>query len=255
MTPEGAVAVRVQRLERRFGQRTALGGVDLTVRRGQIHALLGPNGAGKTTLLRTLTGLIDPTSGEVRVLGIDASKGVRALRGQVGFVPSNDRSAYQRISGVENLVFFARLHGIRKRAAFTRAHAVLADVGLPDKAHEPVGAWSHGMQQRLAVARALLTDPAVLLIDEATHDLDPVAAATVRRLIAERADAGTAVVWATQRLDELRDFADEVTLLAGGTVAFNGSVDALAARARPTVDRRHASVLESGYMAVVEEAA
>jgi ABC-2 type transport system ATP-binding protein len=245
----------VRGLERRFGHRTALAGVDLTVHHGQIHALLGPNGAGKTTLLRTLTGLIDPTRGEVRVLDIDTSKGVRALRGKVGFVPSNDRSAYQRISGLENLVFFARMHGIRKRAAFARAHAVLAEVGLAEKTHDPVNSWSHGMQQRLAVARALLTRPAVLLIDEATHDLDPVAAATVRRLVVERADAGTAVLWATQRLEELRDFADEVTLLAAGAVAFNGTVDALASRARPAVDRRHASVLESGYIAVVEEAA
>jgi ABC-2 type transport system ATP-binding protein len=255
MTTDGAPAIHVHGLQRRFGARTALAGVDLVVRPGEIHALLGPNGAGKTTLLRTLAGLVDPTAGAIDVLGIDAASGSRALRGRVGFVPSNDRSAYQRISGVENLAFFARLHGLRKRAAFARARAVLDDVGLADKADEPVGSWSHGMQQRLAVARALLTSPAVLLVDEATHDLDPVAAATVRRLIIERADAGTAVLWATQRLEELREFAGEVTLLSGGTVAFNGTVDALAARARPAADRRHASVLEAGYMSVVGEAA
>ena len=107
-----------------------------------------------------------------------------------------------------------------------------ADVGLADRADDPVNAWSHGMQQRLSVARALLTDPPVLLIDEATHDLDPEAAATVRELIAARAEHGTAVLWATQRLDELRGFAGEVTLMSDGTAAFNGSVEALAARAR-----------------------
>ena len=114
--------------------------------------------------------------------GVDVSKGPRGLRGLVGLVPSSDRSAYQRISGVENLAFFARLHGMRKRAAFARARAVLADVGLADRADDPVNNWSHGMQQRLSVARALLTEPPVLLVDEATHDLDPAAAATVREL-------------------------------------------------------------------------
>ena len=137
-------------------------------------------------------------------------------------MPSSDRSAYQRISGVENLAFFARMHGLRKKAAYARARAVLDDVGLADRGDDPVGGWSHGMQQRLSVARALLTEPPVLLIDEATHDLDPEAAATVRELIAARADRGTAVLWATQRLDELRGFAGQVTLMSGGSAAFRG---------------------------------
>jgi ABC-2 type transport system ATP-binding protein len=255
MTFVGVSAIDVLGLERRFGVLTALAGIDLTVRSGEIHALLGPNGAGKTTLLRTLAGLVEPTAGTVHVVGVDASRGPRRLRGLVGLVPSSDRSAYQRISGVENLAFFARLHGMRKRAAFARAREVLGDVGLGDKADVPVGQWSHGMQQRLSVARALLTDPPVLLIDEATHDLDPAAAATVRGLVAARAERGTAILWATQRLDELRGFAGEVTLMASGIAAFNGTVEALAARAVPNDDHRHASELEQGYLAIVREAA
>ena len=254
MTSSPAIDVRA--LERRFGARTAIAGIDLTVRAGEIHALLGPNGAGKTTLLRTLAGLVEPTAGSAQVVGIDTTKGPRGLRGRVGFVPSSDRSAYQRISGLENLAFFARLHGMRKRAAFARAHEVLEQVGLGDRAKDPVNAWSHGMQQRLSVARALLTDPPVLLIDEATHDLDPVAAATVRELIAARADHGAAVLWATQRLEELRGFAGAVTLMANGSAAFEGSVEALAARATPSwATGRHASELELGYMAVMRDAA
>ena len=122
---------------------------------------------------------------------------------------------------------------MRKRAAFARAREVLADVGLADRADDPVNTWSHGMQQRLSVARALLTEPPVLLVDEATHDLDPAAAATVRELIAGCAERGTAVLWATQRLDELRGFAGRVTLMADGVAAFEGTVEALAARAVP----------------------
>jgi ABC-2 type transport system ATP-binding protein len=255
MTYEGAPAIDVRGLERRFGKREALRGVDLSVHAGHIHALLGPNGAGKTTLLRTLAGLIEPTAGTVRVAGVDAAKGPRGLRGIVGFVPSSDRSAYQRISGLENLAFYARLHGLRKRAAFARASEVLADVGLADCADDPVNTWSHGMQQRLSVARALLTEPPVLLVDEATHDLDPAAAANVRELIAACAERGAAVLWATQRLDELRGFAGQVTLMASGVAAFEGTVEALAARALPEPDRKHASELEQGYLAVVQGAA
>jgi ABC-2 type transport system ATP-binding protein len=255
MARDGAAAIDVQGLQRRFGQRVAIAGFDLAVHPGEIHALLGPNGAGKTTLLRTLAGLVEPTAGTARVAGRDPAKGPRGLRGSVGFVPSSDRSAYQRISGVENLAFFARLHGLRKKPAYARARAVLADVGLADRADDPVSGWSHGMQQRLSVARALLIDPPVLLIDEATHDLDPEAAATVRELISARAEAGTAVLWATQRLDELRGFAGEVTLMANGSAAFRGTVEALAARAVPDSARRHASELEQGYLSIMRGAA
>jgi ABC-2 type transport system ATP-binding protein len=255
MTRSHGPTVRVRGLERRYGARVALAGVDVSVAAGEIHALLGPNGAGKTTLLRILAGLVDPTAGAAEVLGMDVARGTRALRGRVGLVPADDRSAYQRISGVENLAFFARLHGLRKRAAFARAREVLDDVGLGDRADDPVGDWSHGMQQRLAVARALLTEPAVVLIDEATHDLDPAAAAAVRALVAERARRGTTVLWATQRLDELRDFADAVTLLAGGRVRFRGTVQALAARAVADAAGWPASELERGYLAIVGDAA
>jgi ABC-type multidrug transport system ATPase subunit len=230
MTGERSCAVEVRGLVRRFGDRTALGGIDLTARAGEIHALLGPNGAGKTTLLRVLTGLVDPSGGTIRILGADGRG--RAARGRVGLVPAGDRSFYLRINGIENLVFFARLHGMRKRAAVARAREVLEDVGLTEAADRPVGGWSHGMQKRLSVARALLTAPPVLLVDEATHDLDPEGAERIRNLIADLAERnGAAVLWATQRVDEIRGFASAVTFLDRGMVRFAGSVEGLMAQA------------------------
>ena len=222
-------AVEVRGLVRRYGDRDALAGVDLTARAGDVHALLGPNGAGKTTLLRVLSGLADPTAGEARVLGAPVRG--RAARGRVGLVPAGDRSFYLRISGVENLAFFARLHGIRRRAAYARARAVLAQVGLEEAGERPVMTWSHGMQKRLSVARALLTAPPVLLVDEATHDLDPEGAERIRGLISDLAADGTAVLWATQRVDEIRGFARAVTFLDRGRVRFAGSVEGLMAQA------------------------
>jgi ABC-2 type transport system ATP-binding protein len=223
-----APALEVDGVCRRFGRIEALRGVDIEVARGEVHALLGPNGAGKTTLMRILSGLVEPSDGSAYVLDRRAGRS-RELRRLIGFVPSGDRSFYLRISGLENLVFFGRLHGLRRRAARARALELLAAVGLDADGRRPVMEYSHGMQKRLSFARALLVEPAVMLVDEATHDLDPVAARQVRELTLERAAGGAAVLWTTQRIEELEGFADRVTVLDRGRVCFAGSVGALAA--------------------------
>jgi ABC-2 type transport system ATP-binding protein len=247
-------AVEMREIRRSFAGRRALAGVSLAVRPGEIHALLGPNGAGKTTLLRVLGGLIEPDSGTVRVLGTDPSRNTRAQRAAVGLVPSGDRSFYLRISGLENLRFFARLHGLGASAAKQRALDVLAAVGLDHVAGVPVGEYSHGMQKRLSVARALLTEPRVLLVDEATHDLDPHAARVVRELVQRLARDGAAVLWATQRIDEIRGLAEKVTLLRAGEVAYSGSVVKLAGHVRVqrhVLRLRHRRTLEAPPLATV----
>ena len=226
-------AVAVDAASRAFGALLALDDVSLQVDPGSIHALLGPNGAGKTTLLRILCGLTDPTAGTVRVGGLDPARDRRRLTRVVGFVPSGDRSLYLRISGFENLLFFARLYDLPRRVAALRAGELLELVGLGGDAHRRVAAYSHGMRRRLAVARALIAEPRVLLVDEATHDLDPSGARAVRDLVAASAAAGAAVLWTTQRLDEIRGFAGTATVLVRGRVAFDGSVPELLHRAVP----------------------
>ena len=224
--------VEARRVLHRFGREEVLAGVDIAARPGEIHALLGPNGAGKTTLLRAIMGLLIPTSGTIRVLDADPGSRRIDLRRRVGFIPSGDRSLYLRISGLENLRFFARLHGMSRREALPRIDEAIAAVGLTDAARRPVSGYSHGMQKRLSVARTLLTRPEVLLVDEATHDLDPAAADQVRGLVRDIARSGTAVIWTTQRIDEIRGLADEVTLLRRGEVCFAGSVPELMKHAR-----------------------
>ncbi len=232
-TRAGGLVVEAHAVSRLFGERVALDGVDLDVRQGEIHALLGPNGAGKTTLLRVLMSLVEPTSGTVRILGIDAARGPLSLRRLIGCVPSGDRSFYLRLSALENLIFFGRLYGMTRRDAVARSRHVLAEVQLLESADVRVGAYSHGMQKRLAVARALLTAPPLLLLDEATHDLDPESSVRVRELVRAIARRGTAVVWATQRLEEIHGFAERVTLLKQGGVCFRGSVSELMAYSSP----------------------
>jgi ABC-2 type transport system ATP-binding protein len=144
-------------------------------------------------------------------------------------VPSGDRSFYLRISGLENLMFFARIHGLSRSRASRRAWECLEAVGLEEDGRLRVGQYSHGMQKRLSVARALLMKPPVLLIDEATHDLDPEGARRVRRLVSDAAERGVAVLWATQRVEEVRGFAHRLTLLSKGKVRFEGTVPAFLA--------------------------
>jgi ABC-2 type transport system ATP-binding protein len=230
----GEVAIDVRGVSRRFDEKEALRGVSLLLRHGTVHALLGPNGAGKTTLLRILAGLVDPDAGTVVVEGDPSmERKSRRYRSTIRMTPSGDRSFYLRISGVENLVFFARMYGLRPKQAKVRARECFSAVGLEHAGDQRVGRYSHGMQKRLSVARALLVPAPILLIDEATHDLDPQGATRIRGLIRDAVDEGAAVLWATQRLDEIRGFADHVTLLNRGEVRFEGTVRAFMAVSPP----------------------
>jgi ABC-type multidrug transport system ATPase subunit len=220
--------IEVRSLERRFGPRRALADVELTVAAGEVHGLIGPAGAGKTTLLRLLAGQLPPTAGSATVLGRPAAS--PQLRGRVGLV-SADGAPSERISGLEDLVFAGRLHGMAAGPAAERARAVLLQVGLARAGDGPIRAWTPGMRLRLAFARALLSGPDVLLIDEPPAGVDPATCAAVRALVSSHARSGTAVVWATRRLDELQGLASVLTLLAGGRVRYAGSVEALAMRA------------------------
>ncbi len=248
--PAPAPAVEVRELWQRFGRTAALAGVSLEVRPGEVHALLGPNGAGKTTLLRSLMGLMVPAAGSVRVAGVDVARRPRDLNRCVGLVPSQERTFYERMSGLENLRFFGRMHGLAAREAVARALRGLEQVGLQEAGRARVGTYSQGMKKRLSLARALLVEPAVLLVDEATHDLDPEGARRVEALVRAVADRGAAVVWTTQRVDEIRGLADHATVLVGGGVRFRGTVAELVARADA---RRY--VLQVGELAAGRDAA
>ena len=216
---------------RDFGARSVLRGVSLSAGAGEIHALLGPNGAGKTTLLRILTGLIEPTRGHVLVDGVPPRPTQKDASARVGFVSSSDRSFYLRISGLENLVFFARLHGMSRREALVRGRELLEQVGLDGAGRQRAYEYSHGMLKRLGFARALLGRPSVLLVDEATHDLDPEGAMRMRELTRRLAVGGAAVVWTTQRIEEIQGLADAVSVLVQGEIRFRGTVPELAERA------------------------
>ena len=256
---ESAV-LRVAGVSRSFGPKLVLDGIDLEVPAGTIHAVLGPNGAGKTTLLRIIAGTADPSAGVVTVAGDSARPGKdREQRRRIGLVPAQSQSFYMRLSGYENLLFFGRLQGLGKKRAVRRAHESLAEVGLADAADMRAGLYSTGMLRRLTIARAVLVEPPVLLVDEATMGLDPEGARSVRDMFVDIARRGAAIVWTTQRIDEIRAFADRVTLIHEGRVRFAGSVPELIALATPrhyvvqlsNGSSRSQEILEMGRRAVV----
>ncbi len=181
-------AIELERLERRYGERVALAGVSVRVEEGQTLAVLGGNGAGKTTLLRVLAGLLRPHGGSARVLGASLPGERWKLPAQVGYL-GHEPLLYRELSGRENLRYHADLHGV----PHSRLDTVLTQVEIADRADEPVRDLSKGLIQRLAIARAVLHEPSLLLLDEPRANLDPAAAELVEPLIG-RASGRTRVL-------------------------------------------------------------
>jgi heme exporter protein A len=210
MSPEPAIALRG--VGRRYGERAALRDVSLELEAGQTLVVFGPNGAGKTTLLRMLATLLRPHTGELTVLGSSLPDDGYAVRGRIGFL-GHEPLLYRELTGRENLRFHARLH----RAAPERVAAALDAVGMTARADDPVAELSRGMVQRLAVARATLHEPELLLLDEPHANLDPAAVAKVQPLIG-RASRCTRVVTSHDPAGGLTG-ADLALGLKGGRVA------------------------------------
>jgi len=218
-SPDPAPAVELLALRHRYAKagRDALVGVDLAVDPGEAFALLGPNGGGKSTAFRVVGTLLRPTAGTARVAGFDVQTHPAAARAALGVVFQNP-SVDVQLTATENLICQARLYGIDRRTAARRAVELLDRFGLADRAGERVAAFSGGMRRRVEIAKALLHEPAVLLMDEPTTGLDPAARRDLwSELATLRDDRGLTVLWTTHLLDEA-EHADRVGVLAGGTL-------------------------------------
>jgi ABC-2 type transport system ATP-binding protein len=204
----------------------ALQDVTFEVRPGEIFGLLGANGAGKTTLLKILAGLILPSGGRAEVDGADVARDDRAVKQSIGFVTSDERSFYWRLTGRENLHFFAALCGLDPVSGRSRAAALLDSMELTPVADQQFLGYSSGMKQRLAIARALLHDPPILCLDEPTRSLDPIAAKHLRRFVIDRLNREEAktVLLATHNLQEAEEMCGRLLVLDRGRTLRQGSV-------------------------------
>jgi len=208
-----APALEVRGLTRSFGRVRALRGVDFALASGEALAVFGPNGAGKTTLLRILAGLLGADRGEVVVGGEKLARGDVRHRRRIGMI-SHHSLLYDGLTARENLEFYGRLYGLPDGPAATRR--ALDAVGLGDRAASPVATFSRGMVQRLAIARALLHDPEIVLLDEPFTGLDQQAAATLRDLLGRLRLERRTVVLVTHNLDEGLELSTHVAILVGG---------------------------------------
>ncbi len=221
--------IQTENLSKEFNDFTAVDDVHLDVESGQILALLGQNGAGKTTTIRMLTGLLRPTRGWARVAGYDVVKEPNQVRASVG-VLTEQHGLYMRMTAVEYLDFFGKVYRLGAAARKKRTDHLLEYFGLAEAAHQRVGEYSKGMKQKLALARTLIHEPPVLLLDEPTSAMDPESARLVRDEIANLRSAQRAVVICTHNLAEAEALADQIAIIYRGKILIKGTLGELKER-------------------------
>ncbi len=235
---ESTPAILVERLRRTYTTGTgffrkrrrlieAVRDISFAVDNGELFVMVGPNGAGKTTTMKVLTTLLLPTCGEASVLGLDVVKQAQQLRTRIGFAFGGERGLYWRLTGRDNLRYFATLYRIPADVARRRVSDLLDTVGLTERQDSRVEEYSRGMKQRLHIARGLLNDPEVLFLDEPTLGLDPVAGREIRQLIKDIVKAGKTVFMTTHYMFEADELADRVAVLKKGEIVALGKPEDL----------------------------
>ncbi|MGI5180863.1 ABC transporter ATP-binding protein/permease [Dactylosporangium sp. CA-152071] len=205
----------------------AVRGISFQVERGELYGLLGPNGAGKTTTIKMLITLLLPTGGRIEVLGHDVVASPREVRRRVGYVFGGDRGLYERLSGLDNLRYFAELYAVPAREQRARIGELLDLVGLTGREKERVEGYSRGMRQRLHIARGLLHRPEVLFLDEPSIGIDPVGARELRQAVKALIAQGTTVLLTTHYMFEADELCDRIAVLAGGRIVAEGTPEQL----------------------------
>jgi len=236
-------AVKVDRLEKTLGKNKVLRGISMEAASGEIFGLLGPNGAGKTTTLRIVCTLLAPDAGSVQVLGFDTMSAPEEVRRRVGVVTA-DIGVYPRLSARENISYFAELSGVADGELKGRVDAVLNRLDMTSFANQRAESLSSGQKQKVAIARAIVHDPAVLMFDEPTSNLDVLASREIRNFMVESRGRGKCVIFSTHVLHDAERLCDRVTILHEGSVVATG----------PTTEVRGAHRdLEDAFLELVEK--
>lgn len=232
--------------------KTALDEVNIRIEQGEIFGLLGPNGAGKTTLVKILSTLQTPTAGKAYVAGLDVVKESLNVRRKLGVVYGDERTFFWRLSAFDNLLFYASLFGMSNKEGKKRAMELLELVGLAESAHLRMHHYSSGMKQRASIARGLLNDPEILIMDEPTRSLDPVGALELRTLVKERVlSEHRTVLIATNIMAEAEHLCDRIAFLANGRIQLTGELEYL--RDLLQADEAHQLVVgQLTYAAIAE---
>jgi ABC-2 type transport system ATP-binding protein len=241
-----AFAIEARNLVKTYKDKTAVRDLSLTVRPGILYAFLGPNGAGKSTTLRMLTGLLAPTSGEVRLLGKPIEEDPMAAKSVIGLVP-DDLPLFDRLTGEETLIFTARLHGLKVDEARRRSAELLEYFELDDARGRPVLEYSLGMKKKLALGCALIHRPRILFLDEALNGVDPVSVKSIVDLLRSLVASGSTIFFTTHVLDTAERLCDEIGVIHDGKLVASGTLDEVRRLRQMGADAR----LEDVFLQVV----
>ncbi|MDY6959674.1 MAG: heme ABC exporter ATP-binding protein CcmA [Halobacteriota archaeon] len=216
--------IEIRDVTKKFGTNTVLDGVSLQIQKGDSFALIGPNGAGKTTLVRILSTLSNPNSGTIIINGFDINEDQENVRGQIGVI-SHNTFLYEDLTAQENLEFYAELYSIGKEEGQEKIDQLLRKVNLRLRAHDIVGTFSRGMKQRLAIARMVLHDPNILILDEPSTGLDVKSRNIFYEIVKDLHSTGKTVLLATHDLKELEILCDKLAIMNGGKILLSGEVE------------------------------
>jgi ABC-2 type transport system ATP-binding protein len=248
---EGQPIIETEELTKRYGAQTAVNRLNLQIREGEVFGFLGPNGAGKTTSLLMFLGLTEPTSGKVRVCGVDPARDPIHVKRLVGYLPENV-GFYDDMDARQNLQYIARLNGIPDDVSAERVEELLKMVGLFEEAGKKIGVYSKGMRQRLGIAEVLVKNPKLIFLDEPTIGLDPDGTNRMLDLIHSLSrEKNITVFLSSHLLDQVQRICDRVGIMIKGNLVAVGPIDELA-KAKLVVDKEH--TLEEIYMKYFKEA-
>jgi len=221
-------AIVTERLTRRFGELVAVNQINLTVEAGQFLGFLGPNGAGKSTTIRMLTGLLEPTAGRIRILGLDLEEQPIEVKRQIGVVPEG-LALFDRLTGPEYLNFVGRMYGLDRKTAGQRAQELLEFIELADRPKTLVGDYSHGMKKKLALAAAVIHGPKILFLDEPFEGVDAIAAGTLKAMLNRMIARGATIFLTSHVLEIVERLCSHVTIIHKGQLVAQGSLAELRA--------------------------
>ena len=223
MTPSAMTLIQTNQLVKKYGEKTAVDDVSFEVYGGEIFGFLGPNGAGKTTTIKMIVGLLQPTSGSVQVAGFDVQKQPLQAKAACGYVP-DEPNLYPKLTGRELLRFVGDLYGVERSQVERRIDELLRLFDLSQAADDTIDSYSHGMQQKTAIATALVHDPKVLVLDEPTVGLDPKSARLIKDILRQMAERGAAVFLSTHILEIAERMCDRIGIIDKGRLIAVGSM-------------------------------
>ena len=225
-----SVAIKTENLSKIYKNAKAVDAINIEINRGDVCGFVGPNGAGKTTTIGMLTGLVEPSSGRCFVNGLEVAKHPIEVKKIIGYLPDGF-GFYAHMNATRNLKYYAKLYGIEDQDADGRIAALIERVGLA-KVDKPTGAYSRGMRQRLGLARALLNDPEIIILDEPTIGVDPEGMAQFRNIIKEQAAAGKTIFFSSHVLSEVQHICNTLCIISRGCIVTQGTLDDVKAKIR-----------------------